>query len=110
MNWDTYEHYCTLRAYYSEYEQNRPQQTTSAIAYERETIEYMLSHDPLHPRRTLDQFYYSSLADTSTRDADQTISKWTGNQVGPEGRARAENDSLLIMVDQLWYWVLDDSK
>ena len=63
-----------------------------------------------YPRRTLDQFYYPALGDTSARDADQTISKWTGSGFGRHGRASAAPDSLLIMVDQLWCWVLDNSR
>ncbi|KAK3294459.1 uncharacterized protein B0H64DRAFT_188360 [Chaetomium fimeti] len=70
--------------------------------------EYIDSPKPLHPRRTLDQFYYSSLWNTSTRDSDQTISKWTGTGVEPGGRQRAASSSRLIMVDQLWCWVLDE--
>jgi hypothetical protein len=61
----------------------------------------------LHPRRTLDQFYYPALNDTRIRDADQTISKWSGNDVPADGKAGASNDSLLIIVDQLWCWVVD---
>lgn len=68
-----------------------------------------LHKDSLHPRRTLDQFYYGSLNDTSSRDRDQVISKWTGSIVGNDGRAAAVDDSLMIMIDQLWCWVLDDS-
>jgi hypothetical protein len=64
----------------------------------------------LHVRRTLDQFYYPALDDTSDRDADQTVSKWSGKGLIAEsdGRARAVDDSLLIMVDQLWCWVIDE--
>lgn len=72
-----------------------------------------LDHDPpLHPRRSLDQFYYSSLSDTRERDADQTVSKWTGSQskIAEDGRDEAERDSLIVMVDQLWVWVLNERK
>lgn len=65
---------------------------------------------PPHLSRTLDQFYYSSLADTTLRDFDQTISKWTGDDIGEEGKSVPTSDSLLVMVDQLWCWVLDDSR
>tara|TARA_R110002003_G_scaffold6_5_gene293 strand:+ start:6577 stop:6906 length:330 start_codon:yes stop_codon:yes gene_type:complete len=69
--------------------------------------------DPLrsdcHPRRTLDQFYYPALSDTSGTDQDQTISKWSGKDLPDDGREKAVNDSLLLMVDQLWCWVVDDS-
>jgi hypothetical protein len=64
----------------------------------------------LHPRRTLDQFYYSSLKNPEYRDSHQTVSKWTGDHVDEGGNASATNSSLLIMVDQLWCWVLDESK
>ena len=70
----------------------------------------MFAHLTSYPRRTLDQFYYPALGNTSARDADQTISKWTGSGIGRHGRASAAADSLLIMVDQLWCWVLDDSR
>ncbi|KAK4103317.1 hypothetical protein N658DRAFT_308880 [Parathielavia hyrcaniae] len=63
----------------------------------------------LHQRRTLDQFYYSGLQDTRTRDAGQTVSKWTGkSHIGKNGRTKAEPTSLVVMVDQLWLWILDD--
>jgi hypothetical protein len=63
-----------------------------------------------HPRRALDQFYYPALDDTSARDADQTISKWSGKGLDRDGREHAVNDSLLILVDQLWCWVVDERK
>jgi hypothetical protein len=43
-----------------------------------------------HPRRTLDQYYYSCLPDTSLRDRDQIINHRTPH---------------VLMVDQLWLWV-----
>lgn len=63
-----------------------------------------------HIRRTLDQFYYPSLADTTARDGDQTISKWTGERLTQDSRNIVPNDSLLIMIDQLWCWVVDRGK
>lgn len=67
--------------------------------------------DTLHHRRTLDQFYYSGLEDTRARDAGQTVSKWTGTStIDKNGRREAVDDSLVVMVDQLWVWVLDDGK
>jgi hypothetical protein len=64
--------------------------------------------DSSHPRRTLDQFYYPALDDTSSRDADQTVSKWSGKDLGRDGRQQAVDDSLLVLVDQLWCWVVDE--
>ncbi|CAI9633059.1 unnamed protein product [Alternaria burnsii] len=63
---------------------------------------------PQYLRRTLDQFYYPALEDTSDRDRDQTISKWTGTPLGQNGRDKAANDSAMIMVDQFWCWIIDE--
>lgn len=53
----------------------------------------------LHIRRTLDQSYFLNLKDTSQRDQDQVVyraTKGTGNH------------TRVVMVDQLWLWVLDE--
>jgi hypothetical protein len=62
-----------------------------------------------YPRRTLDQFYYPALHDTSVRDKDQTVSKWTGTALGLDGKEKASTDSLLIMIDQFWCWIINKS-
>ncbi|KAH8710144.1 hypothetical protein GQ44DRAFT_830452 [Phaeosphaeriaceae sp. PMI808] len=109
MNWDTYRDYCSLRKKYIRQERNVQPRIPPNTASERETLEHgLFQHPPLHPRRTLDQFYYSSLTDTTARDRDQTISKWTGSDIDQDGRDSAADDSLLIMIDQLWCWVLDE--
>jgi hypothetical protein len=117
MNWDTFGGFVSLREGYNQ--PNRPggQHRPPETATEREILEsYLAAKLPrstaVHPRRTLDQFFYSSLNSTESRDDDQTISKWTGDgpeQVG-EGRPRAVDDSLLVMVDQLWCWILDKGR
>ncbi|KAH6856234.1 hypothetical protein B0I37DRAFT_72003 [Chaetomium sp. MPI-CAGE-AT-0009] len=91
MNWDSVVEHDTLRR-----------------TYGTEFVMGIFKYQPLHPRRTLDQFYYSSLWNTSTRDGDQTVSKWTGTGVEPGGRQRAASGSRLIIVDQLWCWILDE--
>lgn len=53
----------------------------------------------LHIRRTLDQSYFMNLKDTSQRDRDQVVyraTKWQGNL------------ARVVMVDQLWLWILDE--
>jgi len=52
----------------------------------------------LHPRRSLDQFFYSSLPNTDQRDNDQVVSKDT---MASRGGAK------MVMVDQLWLWVIE---
>ncbi|OAL53516.1 hypothetical protein IQ07DRAFT_640571 [Pyrenochaeta sp. DS3sAY3a] len=178
LNWDTFGNYKSLRAVYECYEKkrdfNKLRKSTPREKLERALFPELKSESSLHPRRTLDQFYYSSLSDITTRDADQTVSKWTGtdkrtntNSTGQpngdaalpsnthraivqggntaarnvpgsagsvasqgdtsvggddspdenggadgdfevEGRTFAVDDSLLVMVDQLWCWIVDD--
>lgn len=90
----------------------------------------------LHCRRTLDQFGYPTLHDTSLRDQDQILYKRTRLEHGPKGLTGTpgsvpytrgftrlldpfnnhnrggvgSNSGNVIMVDQLWLWVLDDGK
>lgn len=52
-----------------------------------------------HPRRTLDQFSYPRVKDTRERDADQTITRLTK-------RDDVQNAAKMIMVDQLWLYLL----
>ncbi|KAI0880869.1 uncharacterized protein GGS22DRAFT_197215 [Annulohypoxylon maeteangense] len=67
----------------------------------------------LHCRRTLDQFTYTMLPDTEERDSDQVISKWWKQKEqlrkGPPRFSKEElkNKSPVLMVDQLWLWILE---
>jgi hypothetical protein len=65
---------------------------------ERILHSYLRADYPLHPRRTLDQFYYNPL-DTRQRDSDQVVYRYT--------KATSETPKML-MVDQLWLWILND--
>jgi hypothetical protein len=62
----------------------------------------------LHCRRTLDQFSYYMLDTTESRDRDQVIYHW-GRKKLAEARESA-GDAPILMVDQLWLWVLHDGK
>ncbi len=92
--------------------------------------QYLMSDLPLHCRRTLDQFGYPSLRDTSVRDLDQILYKRTkagkddppprdaamkhlkhvgrgaGGSSASAGLA-TDRTAKVLMVDQLWLWVLD---
>lgn len=85
---------------------------------------YLHDKPPLHPRRTLDQSYYGTLKDTKTRDRDQVVYRATApvahhdpnSDDGMASREKCEQCqedirkvSRLIMVDQLWLWILDGS-
>jgi hypothetical protein len=60
-------------------------------------IEAYLNAQPcLHPRRTLDQFFYHSI-DTSERDQDQVVYRYC---------KRRRLEEKIFMVDQLWLWIV----
>lgn len=98
---------------------------------------YLAMDPPLHPRRTLDQAYYWTLNTTKTRDRDQVVYRDTTAQPedfhvydpdkcswpdhvelnidvenGDSGGCRScrtniRKVSRVVMVDQLWMWILD---
>ncbi|KAI0595703.1 hypothetical protein F4775DRAFT_585372 [Biscogniauxia sp. FL1348] len=79
---------------------------------------YLHDPSPLHPRRTLDQSHYGALRHTGIRDRDQVVYRATSpsqhdHAVDDENCQVCQEDSRkvprLIMVDQLWLWILDES-
>jgi len=61
----------------------------------------------LHPRRTLDQFYYYMLDDTEKRDLDQVVERWVRSNNNHQSSTEPEaNSPNIFMVDQLWLWVV----
>ncbi|KAI3317359.1 hypothetical protein HD806DRAFT_371282 [Xylariaceae sp. AK1471] len=92
---------------------------------------YLFEDPPLQPRRTLDQGYYTTLSSTRPRDRNQVVYRattpdlaschrldpFTGLWTCPEDELSSgecekchENIrkvSRVVMVDQLWMWVLD---
>ncbi|KAI0468209.1 hypothetical protein F4859DRAFT_517399 [Xylaria cf. heliscus] len=92
---------------------------------------YLPKNPPIHPRRTLDQAYYWTLKSTKKRDRDQVIYRGTTatrdtfHHYDEEKREWKEHRELegrdcstcrtnirkvsrVIMVDQLWMWILDE--
>jgi hypothetical protein len=56
----------------------------------------------LHPRRTLDQFYYHMLENSGTTDKGQVIQTWLHRQ--------HQSKTYVMMADQLWLWIINDSE
>ncbi|KLU82794.1 hypothetical protein MAPG_01862 [Magnaporthiopsis poae ATCC 64411] len=106
-NWERYDEYVRMGAHYEMAKHYWEQYMVQGVEF-LPSSSIWFRGSPLHLRRSLDQFFYTSLSDTRARDADQTVSKWTGAYAGEEGRDRAARDSLLLIVDQLWVWILDD--
>lgn len=69
-------------------------------ADERLLRDHLHQTPPLHIRRTLDQSYFWTLEDTTSRDKDQVV--YRGTKGGKNWNAR------VVMVDQLWLWILDE--
>lgn len=61
----------------------------------------------LHIRQTLDQFKHHSI-NTEKRDIDQVVYRYCKHQPFPY--EDPENRLKVFMVDQLWIWILDNSK
>lgn len=64
---------------------------------------------PLHCRRTLDQFTYHMLKDTERRDKTQVMFKQHRREIAKDDE-KAKQNSPVIMIDQLWLWVLEDER
>ncbi|KAK3343469.1 hypothetical protein B0T25DRAFT_572480 [Lasiosphaeria hispida] len=65
---------------------------------------YIQEAHPIYIRRTLDQFQYHTLPDTTARDIDQTCLRYfKGEKLGDAGSSL---EPIMTMVDQLWLWVL----
>lgn len=71
-------------------------------ADERLLRENLHHNPPLHIRRTLDQSYFLTLDDTAVRDKDQVVYRETR-----AGRSFHTRNTRVVMVDQLWLWILD---
>ncbi|KAH8766931.1 hypothetical protein F5882DRAFT_510319 [Hyaloscypha sp. PMI_1271] len=60
---------------------------------------------------TLDQSYYYMLKNTKQRDRDQVVSRWVlGSSRSQSERREAKKAHNILMVDQLWIWVIKAQK
>lgn len=59
-----------------------------------------------HQRRTLDQFFYRNII-TDERDKDQVAYRYQ-RRAGPNGSKTSKSDCKVIMVDELWMWIIND--
>ena len=138
LHWDSFENLkARARVIRKRMAQSSARPVDRNIAYgtsiEHKLIwQYLTSHRPLHCRRTLDQYGYPSLRKTAVRDADQILYKRTkvdkdteppptaGTKHSVHGSLSRNHDPLIdseqekgakvLMVDQLWLWIVDDRK
>ena len=74
---------------------------------ERMIESYLHNNPPLHPRRTLAQSYDWDVKSSEDRDKNQVVYRMTAPKRGfgwDHGKI-----ARVIMVDQLWLWILDGS-
>jgi hypothetical protein len=65
----------------------------------------LVAHVPL----TLDQYYYPGISDTSYRDKTQVFSKYLEeHHEKPLSSTSRSKKKQILMVDQLWIWIIDD--
>ncbi|KAE8151169.1 hypothetical protein BDV25DRAFT_139154 [Aspergillus avenaceus] len=82
---------------------------------------FLGAEPPIHIRRTLDQYGYPNLRSTVARDDDQMMWKRTRKPVdlnhefsnsvpipGKHTSSRNFMDGKVLMVDQLWLWIVND--
>jgi hypothetical protein len=129
LHWDTYKRLVERRDIIAErLKQGRVRpigrkiQTSESL--EAKMIWLCLESDPpLHCRRTLDQFGYPNLRNTTARDDDQILYKRTKHDgiqsrksaatMGTHSKAGGYSskteikDGKVLMVDQLWLWMID---
>lgn len=73
-----------------------------------------------HGRMTLDQYYYTTLPDSTYRDQDQVLSRYLEwqeskyfkhNQMLSSGDLGQSGQSIKIFsIDQLWLWIIDEGR
>lgn len=66
--------------------------------------DHLYTQSPLHIRRTLEQYSCWTSEDTLHRDRQQVVYRGTRMRNDPEAIPR------VVMVDQLWLWILDESE
>ena len=136
LHWDTFKNMQKQSAMIKQRIQQahaRPviQEVAESKSLEHKVIwQHLTSDRPVHCRRTLDQYGYPSLRNTSVRDGDQILYKRTKPEADPQISKDAiiknklhSNRSLasrrsgttntdefaarVLMVDQLWLWIMD---
>lgn len=76
---------------------------TLARDREKELMDgYSGNAHPLHIRRTLDQSHYYMLDNTRSQNRDQVVSRY-----GERHQAAQQHQPVVIMVDQLWLWMVE---
>lgn len=103
LHWDTTENFAARSQYLESLGSSRENAVPERISVRTKAImqsnRNTVVRNSYHARRSLDQYGYPGLHDTRDRDDDQVVSRNTKYSEG--GRK-------MVMVDQLWLWVIED--
>jgi hypothetical protein len=109
LHWEVEEKLCEMKTFIREVEKDGKDFRKSGNfpqGYDRDKIllgAYLNGDEeiphPLHIRRTLSQYYYNTLKDTNIQGEDQVVSRYLR-------KYEAKTDVVVMMVDQLWLWIL----
>ena len=101
-------------------EEGVPQQTVVSRTMQPNGTDEKDPSKALHERMTLDQYYYTTLTDSTSRDYDQVLSRYLAWQefehfrdrkkLSPEKAEQTEHLIKIFAVDQLWLWIIDDGR
>lgn len=102
LHWDTYSAFEKRSSFISRCHEKPQTQIPDQLLQSTRHLYQAIKDDisgpnSLHPRRSLDQYFYPNLNDTSSRDKDQVVWRSTEKALG---------GPTMIMVDQLWLWVI----
>lgn len=101
LHFETHRRHQEMQAAIKRAETERPARHKAATFDEMLIRAHLNSSNvSLHLRRTLDQSFYHNI-DTGFRDQDQVVYRYQC-----DGRDAYEADPKIVMVDQLWMWVL----
>ena len=67
-----------------------------------------LKTNTIQIRQSLDQSLYWTLQDTTARDQDQVIDRYTRDYLNKGKKDHEKKARPILMVDQLWLWMLND--
>lgn len=88
-----------------ELSQNGENLPSTASSRDKLFYSHLAKSGRLQIRRSLDQAFYWTLKDTRRRDEDQVIDRYAKEHLGQSAEQRS-----LLMVDQLWLWLLNEDK
>ncbi|GAB1199949.1 hypothetical protein APSETT444_009308 [Aspergillus pseudonomiae] len=125
LHWDTYWNLLQRRKVIEKrLQQGRskpvPEYISESHIESRLIWKFLGAEPPIHIRRTLDQYGYPNLRSTVARDDDQMLWKRTRkvvdlNEIGSSiplqdnpDSSKTFIDGKVLMVDQLWLWVVDE--